>query len=92
MLYTSFTNIRDIQRNYRKVAKEVNETDKPVIVMSSNQPQFAIVSLKTLQDLEQKKQPSTIQALKEIARWAGDNHVSAPADLSENHNEYAWGQ
>jgi PHD/YefM family antitoxin component YafN of YafNO toxin-antitoxin module len=91
MLDTSFTNIRDIQRNYRKVAKEVNETDKPVVVMSGNQPQFGIVSLKTLQNLERRKQPSTIQALKEIARWAEDNHVSAPADLSKNHNEYAWG-
>ena len=61
-----------------------------MVVMSKKQPQFAIVSLKTLQDLEQRKQPNTIQALKEIAQWARDQHISAPSDLSKNHDVYAW--
>ncbi len=90
MLNTNFTNIRDIQRNYRKVAKEVNKTNKPMVVMSKKQPQFAIVSLRTLQDLEQRREPNTIQALKEIAGWAKSHNVNAPADLSKNHNTYAW--
>lgn len=55
-------------------------------------PNDLVMSMKTLHDLEQRKQPSTIQALQEIARWAKDNRISAPADLSENHNEYAWGE
>jgi prevent-host-death family protein len=90
MLHTNFTNIRDVQRNYRKVAKEVNRTNKPVVVMSKNQPQFAIVSLHMLEELEQRTKPNTIRALKEIAQWAKDNDIHAPADLSEKHNEYAW--
>jgi PHD/YefM family antitoxin component YafN of YafNO toxin-antitoxin module len=90
MLNTNFTNIRDIQRNYRKVAKELNDSNKPIIVMSKNQPQFAIVSLQTLEELEQRKQPNSIQAMKEIAQWAEDNDINAPTDLSEKHNEYAW--
>ncbi len=90
MLHTNFTNIRDIQRNYRKVAQELNKSNKPLIVMSKNQPQFAIVSLQTLEELEQQKQPNTIQAMKAIAQWAREHAISAPADLSKKHNEYAW--
>jgi len=90
MLNNNFTNIRDIQRNYRKVAKELNESNKPLIVMSKNQPQFAIVSLRTLEELEQKKQPNSIEAMKTIAQWAKDNDIIAPTDLSKKHNEYAW--
>jgi prevent-host-death family protein len=90
MLNSNFTNIRDIQRNYKKVAEEVNNTGKPVIVMSKNQPQFAIVSLQTLEEMERRKQPNSIQAMKAIAQWAKDNDISAPTDLSEKHNEYAW--
>lgn len=90
MLNSNFTNIRDIQRNYKKVAEEVNKTGKPVIVMSKNQPQFAIVSLQTLEEIERRKQPNSIEAMKAIARWAKDNDITAPADLSEKHNEYAW--
>jgi PHD/YefM family antitoxin component YafN of YafNO toxin-antitoxin module len=90
MLNNNFTNIRDVQRNYKKVAEEVNKTGKPFIVMSKNQPQFAIVSLQTLGEIERRKQPSSIKAMKEIAQWAKDNDVNAPTDLSEKHNEYAW--
>ena len=90
MLHTNFTNIRDVQRNYRKVADEVNKTNKPLIVLSKNQPQFAIVSLQTLEKLEQRKQPNTLLALRAIAQWARDHDIKAPADLSKKHNEYAW--
>jgi prevent-host-death family protein len=90
MLNTNFTNIRDIQRNYKKVAEEVNKTNKPVVVMSRNEPQFAIVSLQTLEDLEQKKPANSIQGLVALAKWVKDNDVDLPADLGEKHNEYAW--
>ena len=90
MLNNNFTNIRDIQRNYKKVAKELNKNNKPLIVMSKNQPQFAIVSLQTLEEIERRKQPNSIKAMKAIAQWAKDNDINAPTDLSEKHNEYAW--
>lgn len=91
MLNTNFTNIRDIQRNYRRIAEEVNKTNKPTVVMSKNEPQFVIVSLKALQNLQERKQPNSIQALRQIAKWANKNHINAPVDLSKNHNKYAWG-
>ena len=72
------------------MTQEVNKTNKPLIVMSKNQPQFAIVSLQTLGELEQRKQPNTLQAMRAIAQWARDRDIKAPADLSEKHNEYAW--
>jgi PHD/YefM family antitoxin component YafN of YafNO toxin-antitoxin module len=92
MLNNNFTNIRDIQRNYKRVTKELNKTGKPIIVMSKNQPQFAIVSLQTLEEIEQRKHPNSIKAMKEIAQWAQDNNIKAPTDLSQKHNEHAWGK
>ena len=41
---------RDIQRQYRKVFDKVKKTQKPVVVMSNNKPQAAIISLNMLED------------------------------------------
>ena len=90
MLNTNFTNIRDIQRNYKGVAKEVNRTDKPLVVMSKNEPQFAIVSLKTLEKLEQTATRNAAQKLLKLAEWAEKQQFDLPKDLSEKHNEYTW--
>jgi len=92
MLNTSYTNIRDIQRNYKRVGEEVNKTDKPLIVMSKNQPQFVIVSLKTFDKIQQLDSQNSASRLLAIARWAEENHIKGPKDLSENHNKYAWGE
>ena len=90
MLNINYANIRDLQRNYRKVAKEVNKTNKPTIVMSKNEPQFAIVSLKTLDKLQQVPAKNSAQKLLELAEWAEKQNFDLPKDLSEKHNEYAW--
>src|SRR5881275_1881763 len=49
--------------------------------------ELAIVSLKVFQDLQQSKQPNSLQALRRIAQWAKDHHINTPADLSKNHNK-----
>jgi PHD/YefM family antitoxin component YafN of YafNO toxin-antitoxin module len=90
MFNTNFTSIREVQRNYKKISEEVNKTNTPTIVMSNNKPQFAIVSLKTLQTLEQKKQNNSLQGLVEIAHWVKEHNVAIPADLGPKHNEYTW--
>ncbi len=90
MLNTNFTNIRDIQRNYKKVSEEVNKTDKPLIVMSKNQPQFVVVSLKTLDRLQESETQNSAQKLLSIAVLARKIGIKGPKDLSEKHNEYAW--
>jgi hypothetical protein len=34
---------------------------------------------------------NSIQALRDIAKKAKEQNIIAPADLSEKHNDYAWG-
>ena len=43
---------RQIQREYKKVLKEANKTKKPIIVMSNNKPQGAIIGLDLLEKLQ----------------------------------------
>jgi hypothetical protein len=33
-----------------------------------------------------------VKALLDLAEWAEKNNVTAPSDLSANHNKYAWGE
>ena len=54
---------RDIQRGYKKVFDRVKKTNQPVVVMSNNNPQGAVVSMKTLEKykkLEQEQEFWTI--------------------------------
>lgn len=93
MLQTNYTTIQDIRRNYKKVKDEVDETNTPTIVISNNQPQFAIVSMKMLQKIHtQTNSNQGAQGLLALARWAEENHIKGPKDLSENHDKYIWGK
>lgn len=89
MLNTNFTTIQDVRRNYKKVAEQVNGTNIPTIVISNNQPQFAIVSLDMLKTMQ--RNPSGAQGLLALAKWAEEQHIKGPKDLSENHDKYIWG-
>ena len=64
--------------------------DTPTIVMSRNEPQFAIVSFKTLEKLRQGTVKSSAQKLLELAEWAEEQNFDLPQDISEKHNQYAW--
>jgi hypothetical protein len=33
-----------------------------------------------------------VQALLDLAKWAEENNVTGPKDLSTNHDKYAWGE
>lgn len=90
MIHTNFTTIQEVRRNYKKVVKEVNETQSPTVVISNNQPQFAIVSIDMLKGLESN--PRGAQGLLALAKWAEEKHVQGPKDLSENHDKYIWGK
>ena len=46
---------RDIQREYRQIVKKVQNSDKPVIVISRNQPQLAMINLKILEEYQRLK-------------------------------------
>jgi len=88
MINTNFTTIQDVRRNYKKVVEQVNETNTPTIVISNNQPQFAIVSLDMLKTIQAN--PKGGQGLLALAKWAEQEHIKGPKDLSENHDKYIW--
>ncbi len=43
---------RQLQRGYKKVLEEANRLKKPLIVVSNNQPQGAIIGLDLLEKLQ----------------------------------------
>lgn len=92
MLQTNFTTIQKVRRDYKKVVEEVVETNTPTIVISNNQPQFAIVSIEMLKNIRIPAYPQSTQGFLALAKWAEENHIKGPKDLSENHDKYIWGK
>jgi prevent-host-death family protein len=90
MLNVNYTTLREVQRNPKKVSEEVNKEDKPFIVMSNNRPQFAIVSLKFLSQMQKLHEKDTPASLLSLVDWAEKKDFNLPADLSEKHDEYLW--
>lgn len=43
---------RQIQRGYKKVLEDANKSNEPIIVMSNNKPQGAIIGLNLLEKLQ----------------------------------------
>ncbi|GEM_PF-515278 len=66
---TNTASARDVQRNYRKVIEKVKKTNKPVVVISRNQPEVAIVSLDVLEEYERLK--------KETVDWSFVDEIRA---------------
>ncbi len=60
--------------------------------MSKNEPQFAIVSIKTLEKLQQATGKNSAQKLLQLAAWGEKQNLDLPNDLSTNHDKYAWGE
>ena len=57
----------DIQRNYRRIFNKVKKNKKPVIVLTNNTPDVAIVNIKELEKLyAQAYQNELNQALEAI--------------------------
>src|SRR3954471_13083593 len=90
MLNVDYTTLREVQRNPKKVSEEVNKEDKPFIVMSNNRPQFAIVSLKLLSQMQKYPGKNNAASLLSLLDWAEKKDFNLPADLSEKHDEYLW--
>ena len=45
---------KDIQRNYRKIFDEAKRTGEPIVVLTNNQPDVAIIGIKTLEGMIKK--------------------------------------
>ncbi len=43
---------RQIQREYKKVLQQANDSKEPIVVMSNNKPQGAIIGLDLLEKLQ----------------------------------------
>ena len=54
---------RQIQRQYKKVLKDANESNEPIIVMSNNRPLGAVIGLDLLEKL--RLEAALKEALKE---------------------------
>lgn len=85
---TNFTTIQNVRRNYKKVVEQVNKTNTPTIVISNNQPQFAIINLDMLKKVQTPLKGA--QGLLALAKWAEKEHIKGPKDLSTNHDKYIW--
>ncbi|MBI2595344.1 type II toxin-antitoxin system Phd/YefM family antitoxin [Candidatus Daviesbacteria bacterium] len=50
-LMPNTVSVSDIQKNYRKVFDRVKKTKEPVVVLSNNKPDVAIIDYKALENL-----------------------------------------
>ena len=56
---------RDIQRNYRKIFDEVKKNKQPVVVLTNNNPDVAIVGIEQINELYIKAQRGEMLEAKE---------------------------
>jgi PHD/YefM family antitoxin component YafN of YafNO toxin-antitoxin module len=89
MLNTTTISAREMLRNYKKVAKNVQKTGERVIVTSQKKPQVAIVNLKDLKILEEERGRRSTQATLKLIGIIPKNS-GLPRDLSKNHDKYTW--
>jgi hypothetical protein len=83
---------RAVIRHYKQVFAQVTETNTPVIVAPSIGPKVAIISLETLEKLQQLTYKASAQTLLTLAQQARTllNETDLPADLSHQHDRYLW--
>lgn len=68
MQLTNTVSARDVQRQYKKIFARVNRTKKPVVVISDNKPQAAIVSLDMLEEYERARDFAVIDEIQALNR------------------------
>ena len=66
----------DIQKKYREVFDEVKRTKEPVIVLTGNNPDFAIVDFNYLEELKKESYERELKEAIEAIR-AGDKELKA---------------
>lgn len=74
---------RDIQRNYRKIFDRAKRLKKPVIVVTNNTPDVAIIDVKELEKLYTKAQQAELtQALEAIKTYKREKRADKLTKLS----------
>lgn len=89
MFFPTTITAREMLRNYRQVFDKVKRTRQPAVVTSQRKPQVAIVPLEDLENLKNLKNKQSTKALLDLA-GAIPKGSGLPADLSGEHNKYAW--
>ncbi|MDO8610523.1 MAG: type II toxin-antitoxin system prevent-host-death family antitoxin [bacterium] len=75
---------RQLQREYKKVLKEANDINEPLIVISNNQPQGAIIGLNLLERFQ--LETLVKQALKE-SKKGKTKAISTEKELDQDLKE-----
>lgn len=75
---------RQIQREYKKVLQQANDSKEPIIVISNNQPIGAIIGLEQLEEIQLDSLVK--QALKE-SKSAKTKIIKTSKDLEEDFKE-----
>ena len=75
---------RQIQRGYKKVLEQANKSKEPIVVMSNNRPQGAIIGLNLLEKLQLDAVAD--EALKEY-RAGKIKSISTPEELEADFEE-----
>lgn len=78
---------KDIQRNYRKVFNLVKKTKKPVVVLTNNKPDVAIVDPEILNQLTQRieelEMADALEAIKEYYQAEKDGTLIQADSLAD---------
>lgn len=90
MLQTSRLPARNLQKFYKSIIEAVKTKKNPVILMTNNQPQAAIVSLEDLETIQQAKAKQAGLALLQIATDHKEELKHLPADLRERAEELLY--
>ncbi|MBI4130334.1 type II toxin-antitoxin system Phd/YefM family antitoxin [Candidatus Roizmanbacteria bacterium] len=85
LINTNTISAREIQRNYRQIFNRVRKTNKPVVVISNNKPQAAIVSMDMLGKFNQLQQEADAFRLIDAIRNRNEkkNEESAYKQITE---------
>ncbi len=66
--------VSDIQKNYRKVFDDVKNTKEPVIVLSNNKPDVAIIDYSTLESLRRVAYEAEIEDTLRVVKEGRKEH------------------
>lgn len=81
MQLTNTVTAREVQRQYKKIFARVNRTKKPIVVISDNKPQAAIVSLDMLEEYEKLQGWQVVDEIR--ARNRGVNPKQVEKDVNQ---------
>lgn len=84
MCMLNIISARQIQREYKKVLQQANDSKEPIIVMANNKPLGAIIGLELLEKIQLELLVK--KALKE-SRSGKIKVVNTPKDLEEDLKE-----